>query len=125
MTKALGFVKCTTTTTMNGCCGQARRQGRAQGTDEALEEGGPSVEHTGPYSVTLPAVEQRLRTRIDKFVGGYGLTPMGEAVARSWIQVGPTLTAYLFSFPWRRVEDLFVMLHVERVYALAAVLIGA
>ncbi|CAN0139059.1 unnamed protein product, partial [Ectocarpus sp. 13 AM-2016] len=33
-----------------------------------------------------PAVEQRLRTRIDKFVRGYGLTPMGEAVARSWIQ---------------------------------------
>ncbi|CAM9775442.1 unnamed protein product, partial [Ectocarpus fasciculatus] len=64
---------------------QARRQGRTKGKDEALE-GGSSVEHTGPYSVALPAVEQRLRTRIDKFVRGYGLTPMGEAVARSWIQ---------------------------------------
>lgn len=80
---------------------QGRRQGRTKGKDEAFE-GGSSVEHTGPCSVTLPAVEQRLRTRIDKFVRGYGLTPMGEAVARSWIQVGPTLTAACSSLSLRR-----------------------
>lgn len=37
-------------------------------------------------SATLPA-EQRLRSRIDKFLAGFGLTPMGTAVALSWIQV--------------------------------------
>lgn len=38
-------------------------------------------------SASLP-VEQRLRSRIDKFLAGYGLTRMGKAVALSWVQVG-------------------------------------
>lgn len=37
-------------------------------------------------SASLP-VERRLRSRIDKFLTGFGLTPMGTAVALSWIQV--------------------------------------
>lgn len=37
-------------------------------------------------SAILP-VEQRLRSRIDKFLAGFGLSPMGTAVAINWIQV--------------------------------------
>lgn len=33
-------------------------------------------------------VENRLRSRIDRFLAGYGLTAMGKAVAVNWIQVG-------------------------------------
>eukprot|EP00752_Nemacystus_decipiens_P012112 g10737.t1 len=36
-------------------------------------------------SAILP-VEQRLRSRIDKFLAGFGLSPMGTAVAINWIQ---------------------------------------
>lgn len=39
------------------------------------------------YSSVRP-VEQRLRSRIDRFLAGYGLTPMGKAVGLNWIQVG-------------------------------------
>lgn len=40
-----------------------------------------------PTSPSSPVAEDRLRSRIDKFLLGYGLTPMGKAVALSWIQV--------------------------------------
>lgn len=36
---------------------------------------------------TPTPVENRLRARINKFLQGYGLTPMGRAVALNWIQV--------------------------------------
>lgn len=38
-------------------------------------------------STSLLPVEERLRARINKFLGGYGLTQMGRAVALNWIQV--------------------------------------
>ncbi|CAN0188017.1 unnamed protein product, partial [Laminaria digitata] len=39
-----------------------------------------------PPRSTIPCpAEQRLRSRIDKFVAGYSLTPMGKAVAFNWI----------------------------------------
>lgn len=42
-----------------------------------------------PFGSSTPkcSAEQRLRSRIDKFVAGYALTPMGKAVAFNWITV--------------------------------------
>lgn len=50
--------------------------------DESLGVRGKIL--TSPSS--SPA-EDRLRSRIDGFLNGYGLTPMGKSVALSWIQV--------------------------------------
>lgn len=38
-------------------------------------------------SIAPCAAEQTVRSRIDKFVAGYALTPMGKAVAFNWIMV--------------------------------------
>lgn len=50
---------------------------------------------TGAVAVAAPArtilaaqQDNVIRTRIDRFIAGYGLTPMGKAVALNWIQVG-------------------------------------
>ena len=43
----------------------------------------------------IAAAEQLLRRRIDKFLAGYGLTPMGKAVALRWIQVMASLGTLL------------------------------
>lgn len=43
-----------------------------------------------PFSGSLP-VEQRLRSRINRFLKGYGLSRMGKAIAQSWIQVGGSM----------------------------------
>ena len=42
----------------------------------------------GPSTPLPCSAEQRLRSRIDKFVAGYALTPMGKAIAFNWITVG-------------------------------------
>lgn len=68
-------------------------QADEQETDESMPVSSDSV-HTkknadaSPRSSMLCSAEQRLRSRIDKFVAGYSLTPMGKAVAFNWITVG-------------------------------------
>eukprot|EP00904_Undaria_pinnatifida_P007064 jgi/Undpi1/3488/HiC_scaffold_16.g06860.m1 len=65
-------------------------QADEQETDESMPVSSDSV-HTkknadaSPRSSMLCSAEQRLRSRIDKFVAGYSLTPMGKAVAFNWI----------------------------------------
>lgn len=57
----------------------------ASATSTALPGKNESLKQSS--EMTRLPVERRLRSRIDKFIEGYGLTPMGKAVALNWIQV--------------------------------------
>lgn len=69
-------------------------QAEKQKVDEKSTPASSDSAHTkkdadaSPRSSIMCAAEQRLRSRIDKFVAGYSLTPMGKAVAFNWITVG-------------------------------------
>lgn len=57
---------------------------------EARQRHEPNTRTTvasAPVHTILAAQEHVIRSRIDRFIAGYGLTPMGKAVALNWIQV--------------------------------------
>lgn len=64
------------------------KEGSIANTLEARQRREPNTAvASAPAHTILAAQEYVIRSRIDRFIAGYGLTPMGKAVALNWIQV--------------------------------------